>query len=291
MPYPVAHFATFALPEQVADFGGGAVNLMGVNDIFAVLFEYGPESVGRRLFARQGMPRSLTAGDFRPYVLRRGSGRAVGDPVVLHRSRAAVHLLRRARAATPGGARWFPGSTTSSATWPSAPAGPAAVPGPGVHGTGAPMELIGLYLVACILLVVAGDGQGRAPGRHRPRPGRAGRRNRWPGSAAVGPGRFGRRGRRSGAWPSSVPRPGSAWLVALSFAGFAVFVAYARHRGGAISSCGCFGTPDTPATVLHVVVNVGLAVAAAAVASAGTDRDRSSPSWPASPATDCRWWR
>ena len=74
VPYPVAHFATFALPEQVADFGGGAVNLMGVNDIFAVLFEYGPESVGRRLFARQGMPRSLTAGDFRPYVLRRGLG-------------------------------------------------------------------------------------------------------------------------------------------------------------------------------------------------------------------------
>jgi hypothetical protein len=74
VPYPVAHFATFALPEQVADFGGGAVNLMGVNDIFAVLFEYGPESVGRRLFARQGMPRSLTADDFRPYVLRRGLG-------------------------------------------------------------------------------------------------------------------------------------------------------------------------------------------------------------------------
>ena len=72
VPFPVAHFATFALPEQVADFGGGAVNLMGVNDIFAVLFEYGPESIGRRLFARQGMPRSLTAGDFRPYVLRRG---------------------------------------------------------------------------------------------------------------------------------------------------------------------------------------------------------------------------
>jgi hypothetical protein len=74
VPYPVAHFATFALPEQVADFGGGAVNLMGVNDIFAVLFEYGPESVGRRLFARHGMPRSLSTADFRPYVLRRGLG-------------------------------------------------------------------------------------------------------------------------------------------------------------------------------------------------------------------------
>ena len=72
VPYPVAHFATFPLPADVADFGGGAVTLMGVNDIFAVLFEYGPESLGKRLFARQGMPRSLTPAEFRTIVLRRG---------------------------------------------------------------------------------------------------------------------------------------------------------------------------------------------------------------------------
>ena len=71
---PVAHFATFALPTDVADFGGGAVTLMGVNDIFAVLFEYGPESLGRRLFDRRGMPRSFATTDFRPYLLRRGLG-------------------------------------------------------------------------------------------------------------------------------------------------------------------------------------------------------------------------
>jgi len=74
VPYPVAHFATFALPAEVGDFGGGAVNLMGASDIFAALFEYGPESIGKQLFARQGIPRSLTTGDFRPYVLRRGLG-------------------------------------------------------------------------------------------------------------------------------------------------------------------------------------------------------------------------
>ncbi len=68
----VAQFATFALPEEVGDFGGGAVHLMGGDDIFAVLFEYGPESVGTRLFAHQGMPRPLTAADFQPQVLRRG---------------------------------------------------------------------------------------------------------------------------------------------------------------------------------------------------------------------------
>jgi hypothetical protein len=70
--YPVANFATFALPTEMGDFGGGAVNLMSSTDIFATLFEYGPESLGMPLFARQGMPRSLTPDDFRPYLLRRG---------------------------------------------------------------------------------------------------------------------------------------------------------------------------------------------------------------------------
>lgn len=70
--YPVAHFATVALPADVGDFGGGVVNLLGSSDIFAVLFEYGPESVGRTLFARQGMPRALATTDFRAYTLRRG---------------------------------------------------------------------------------------------------------------------------------------------------------------------------------------------------------------------------
>jgi hypothetical protein len=72
LPCAVAHFATFALPEEVGDFGGGAVHLMGDTDVFASLFEYGPDSIGARLFARQGMPRSLAPGDFLPYVLRRG---------------------------------------------------------------------------------------------------------------------------------------------------------------------------------------------------------------------------
>jgi hypothetical protein len=71
-PSTVAQFATFALPDDTGDFGGGAVTLMGATDVFATLFEYGPESLGTRLFARQGMPRQLATGDFRPYVLRRG---------------------------------------------------------------------------------------------------------------------------------------------------------------------------------------------------------------------------
>jgi hypothetical protein len=69
---PVAQFATFPLPAQVGDFGGGAVDLMGPSDVFVVLFEYGPESLGRALFARKGMPRQLGARDFRRFTLRRG---------------------------------------------------------------------------------------------------------------------------------------------------------------------------------------------------------------------------
>lgn len=72
--YPVAQFASFPLPANVADFGGGAVDLMGINDVFVVLFEYGPESAGQRLFERRGMPRELVGGDFKPYTLRRGLG-------------------------------------------------------------------------------------------------------------------------------------------------------------------------------------------------------------------------
>lgn len=77
-PRPVGHFATFPLPADVADFGGGAVTLMGPDDVFAVLFEYGPESIGTALFARQGMPRRLEPGHFSPMTLRRGLGGQAG---------------------------------------------------------------------------------------------------------------------------------------------------------------------------------------------------------------------
>jgi hypothetical protein len=71
-PFAVAQLATFALPDEVGDFGGGAVTLMGSDDIFASLFEYGPDSAGTKLFAHQGMPREMSTSHFLPYVLRRG---------------------------------------------------------------------------------------------------------------------------------------------------------------------------------------------------------------------------
>ena len=55
--YAVAHFANFALPETRDDFGGGVTPGMRSADVFVVLFEYGPESAGRPLFAEHGVPR------------------------------------------------------------------------------------------------------------------------------------------------------------------------------------------------------------------------------------------
>jgi hypothetical protein len=68
----VAQFATFPIPDDVGDFGSGAVTRMGPSDVFVTLFEYGPQSVGTALFARQGRPPALAAGDFSPVTLRRG---------------------------------------------------------------------------------------------------------------------------------------------------------------------------------------------------------------------------
>jgi hypothetical protein len=70
--YPVGQFATFPIPDDIGDFGSGAVTVMGPSDVFATLFEYGPESVGTALFAQQGRPPGLAETDFSPMVLRRG---------------------------------------------------------------------------------------------------------------------------------------------------------------------------------------------------------------------------
>jgi Methylamine utilisation protein MauE len=126
------------------------------------------------------------------------------------------------------------------------------------------VELIGLYLVACGLLVVAGvakalrpDDTARAMAAALPLRTRTARRLVRVGSVAEA---------ALGITALVLPRPWWAALVALSYAVFAGFVAYARSTGGAIASCGCFGTPDTPATLVHAVVNVVLALSAVALA-------------------------
>ena len=63
--------------------------------------------------------------------------------------------------------------------------------------------------------------------------------------------------------------PVFALLVGLSYLAFAGFVLLALARGGAISSCGCFGEPDTPATPGHAVLDLAAAAVAFAVAAGG----------------------
>ena len=99
--YPVGQFATFPIPDDIGDFGSGAVTLMGPSDVFASLFEYGPESVGTALFARQGRPDRLLGGRLLPDDPAARDPRAVRHPVVLHRGRPPLLLLRRARQPRP----------------------------------------------------------------------------------------------------------------------------------------------------------------------------------------------
>ena len=127
------------------------------------------------------------------------------------------------------------------------------------------MELIGPYLAACVLLVVAGTAKAVRPGdtvravvatiRLRPAAVRPLVRSVAAVETVLGIAGMAR------------PSPLTAGLVAGSYLGFAVFVGVALARGGPLASCGCFGTPDTPATRLHMVVDLVLAASAAIVAS------------------------
>jgi hypothetical protein len=67
----------------------------------------------------------------------------------------------------------------------------------------------------------------------------------------------------------TVWHPAFAFLVGLSYLAFAGFVLVALARGGSIATCGCFGEPDTPATPLHLVLDLAAAVVALAVAAGG----------------------
>jgi hypothetical protein len=127
------------------------------------------------------------------------------------------------------------------------------------------VELIGPYLIACALLVVAGVAKALRP---------AGTARALAGMVPVRPGRLAvpvRVGSVAevalGLVALLVPRPVTALAVAVTYGAFAVIVAGVRARGGATASCGCFGATDTPATGLHVVIDMVLAASAVAVAA------------------------
>jgi hypothetical protein len=134
------------------------------------------------------------------------------------------------------------------------------------------VELIGLFLVAAGLLVVAGVAKAVTPDDT------ARALAVTVGSGLAGravPFRVCRAAVRAGALAEVVlglaavlaPRPLTAALVAVSYAVFAAVVAVAWRRGGPLATCGCFGRPDTPPTAVHLLLNVALAVIATIVAA------------------------
>jgi hypothetical protein len=100
---PILHLATFPLPADRGDFGGGALDAMGVFDLFVSLIEHEPAAARTPLFGRDGVPWPLRADDFRPDAMRvprpGHSGRQeffhVGDRAFALYVVIGSHLLRR----------------------------------------------------------------------------------------------------------------------------------------------------------------------------------------------------
>ncbi len=102
------HAGTFALPPERGDFGSHAVDLMGSDDTFVALLEFGPEEVGTALFAQEGLPRRLDPRRFSGRALQRAlpgqagwqhffteGGRPFCLYVVLGDGEDALHQVRR----------------------------------------------------------------------------------------------------------------------------------------------------------------------------------------------------
>ena len=60
----IVHAATFPMPVRRGDWGDGAVQLLGAQDVFVALVEFGAPSVGTALFAARGFPAPLSGSDF-----------------------------------------------------------------------------------------------------------------------------------------------------------------------------------------------------------------------------------
>ena len=69
--HPVLHAATVPLPAVRGDYGSGVVELLGREDVFVALLDFGPQAAGTPLFSGlQGVP-GLTPDAYRPSQLQR----------------------------------------------------------------------------------------------------------------------------------------------------------------------------------------------------------------------------
>ncbi len=67
---PVIHLGNFPLPAERGDYGSGAVEVMGPNDTFIAIVEFGPDCLGTALYSLVGLPR-VSPDRFDPNGLQR----------------------------------------------------------------------------------------------------------------------------------------------------------------------------------------------------------------------------
>ena len=89
--FAVLHAANFALPNVRGDYGSGAVDRMGRDDVLVTLLEQEPEAAASPLFRRRGLPRARP-GDFSPQALQRALPGQSGCQYFFHQSDRAFCL-------------------------------------------------------------------------------------------------------------------------------------------------------------------------------------------------------
>ena len=121
------------------------------------------------------------------------------------------------------------------------------------------MELIGIYIVGCGLVILAGVSKATRPddtaralvllqeGRNPPFMSFAFTRSIVRVGATLEA--------ALGVLAVLFPRPLTAAPIAASYTLFFCIVTLVRRRGGPLSTCGCFGRADTPATGFHLLLN------------------------------------
>jgi hypothetical protein len=80
---PVMHVATFPLPPERGDFGNGAVDNMGTEDIFIALCEYDEATAATVVYQAEGFP-VLTSDDFSMSTLHRSFANHSGCQKFFH---------------------------------------------------------------------------------------------------------------------------------------------------------------------------------------------------------------
>jgi hypothetical protein len=69
--FPILHAATVAMPPDRGDYGSGVVELLGPNDVFVSILDFGPEAANSALFRATSALPALTPDVYRPQQLQR----------------------------------------------------------------------------------------------------------------------------------------------------------------------------------------------------------------------------